>query len=446
MNSTDKLCEIVLKAIRTHRLIEIDEKVLVAVSGGADSVALLHILKRIGFNCDAVHCNFHLRGEESDRDENFVRALCQKMNVRLHTTNFNTVQYAKEQGVSIEMAARDLRYEFFDKLRCEFGYDKIAVAHHRDDNVETLLLNLIRGTGLKGLKGMRYCNGYVVRPLLDVSRQCIEEYLTEVGMEFVTDSTNLETDAIRNKIRLEVLPLLRTINPSISDTLQETIARLNECYDLYSYAVESIKKGLIDNTRISIESLKRTPSARTILYEILSEYGFNNSQTDDIIKHLDGETGKIYESGEWRLLRNRDALVLKNKSDRCVLECDVLPLDGYVRVTNNVAFVVERRSVAADFVVPRRQDILCMDLDKVSYPITVRLVEEGDKFIPFGMDGEKLVSDYLTDRKKSIFEKECQLVVCTGNKIAWLVNERSDNRFRVTDKTKRVLVVKCINT
>lgn len=435
----------VLQTIHAHDLIDTNEKVLVALSGGADSVFLLHILLEAGVACDAAHCNFHLRGEESYRDEQFVISMCRKMNIKLHRTDFNTIDYAKQQGISIEMAARDLRYDYFERLRSEWGYDKIAVAHHRNDNVETLLLNLIRGTGLKGLTGMQYRNGYIIRPLLDMSREEIEAYATEKGWQYVTDSTNLETDATRNKIRLEIIPLLKNINPSVMDTIQETIGRLNECHQLYAEAVERLKTKVQDGLQIKIKELQQITSPHTILYEVLSEYGFNNAQTNDIYEHLDGEPGKVYESNEWRLLRDREVLILRNKNEKVECLCNVLPLEGYVKVTANKTFIIERHLIDKDFSIPRSQDTVCLDMDKMEYPISVRLIQEGDKFVPFGMKNEKLISDYLTDRKRSVYDKESQLVVCSGNKIAWLVNERPDDRFRITENTRRILLIKVIN-
>ena len=435
----------VLHTIHSHNLIEINDKVLVALSGGADSVYLLHILKEADVACDAAHCNFHLRGDESDRDEQFVISLCKKMNVKLHRTDFDTTDYAKKQGISIEMAARDLRYAYFEKLRNEWGYDKIAVAHHRDDNVETLLLNLTRGTGLKGLTGMQYCNGHIIRPLLDISREEIEHCCNEREWQYVTDSTNLETDATRNKIRLEIIPMLKKINPSVMDTMQETISRMNECYQLYTEAVGKLKNEIQEGLKINIRELQRITSPRTILYELLSEYGFNNAQTNDIFEHLNGESGKLYESNEWRLLRDREVLILKNKNEKAECLCNILPLEGYVKITANKDFIIERHSIDKDFNIPRSMDTVCLDMDRIEYPISVRLIQEGDKFVPLGMKNEKLISDYLTDKKRSVYDKESQLVVCSGNKIAWLVNERPDDRFRITDNTRRILKIRVIN-
>lgn len=443
MVQENHLCEKMMRTIREHDLFDADDKVLVGVSGGADSVALLLLLRQSGLHCEAAHCNFHLRGEESGRDEEFVRGLCRDISVRLHVADFDTRAYAGKHGVSIEMAARDLRYGYFERLREEWHLDKIAVAHHRNDNVETMLLNLIRGTGLKGLSGMDYRNGYVVRPLLDAGREEIERYLSEKGQSYVTDSTNLETDAVRNKIRLELLPKMQGINPSIFETLQGTLQRVADAAVLYKVAVEEMRGKVECGNSIDTKTLRRLPAPRAILFEILSGYGFNGSQAGEIYDRLDGGPGKVYESPGWYLLRDRGRLLLRRKDETYACLCDVLPLEGFVQVAPDVDFEIRRIHCTENFDVPREKSVVCLDLDKLAYPITVRLAQEGDRFVPFGMQGEKLVSDYLTDRKKNLFEKERQLVVCSGGVIAWLVGERPDERFRIDRHTTRALLIRC---
>ncbi len=433
----------VMRCVREYRLAAPSDKILVALSGGADSVALLLVLLQAGFHCEAAHCNFRLRGEESDRDEEFVRELCRARSVILHARDFETEAYARRKGISVEMAARELRYGYFEELRAERCLDEIAVAHHREDNVETMLLNLIRGTGLKGLTGMRHRNGCVIRPMLDTSREEIERYLATEGQAYVTDGTNMETEAVRNKIRLNLMPMLKTVNPSVVDTLHDTIRRMKDAYTLYNMAVEEAKACLCRDGRIDIRGLKATPAARTILFELLSAYGFNGRQVEEVFDRLDGGSGKVYESREWRLLRDRTVLVLARKDERCECLCGVLPLEGFVKVTPDIAFLIRRARCDRHFTIPRGKDVACLDLDKIEYPITVRFVREGDSFLPFGMAGRKLVSDYLTDCQKNLFEKEKQLVVCSGERVAWLVNERIDNSFRVDDGTIHVLIIRC---
>lgn len=421
-----------------------DGPVLVALSGGADSVALLHVLRMLNFKVEAVHCNFELRGAESDRDEIFVRKLCSKMQVKLHVSHFDTRDYASRKGISIEMAARELRYAYFENLRQERKASCIAVAHHRDDNVETVLLNLIRGTGIHGLTGMASRNGFIVRPLLGVSRADIEAFLAAEGQDFVTDSTNLQDEVVRNKIRLNILPLLKDINPAIVHTLQVTATRLAGTAVYYDRAIDEACKRVCHDDCIDTVMLRREPAPMAVLYEILSPKGFNNQQVEEIYKQINGLPGKVYESREWRLLRDRDCFRLRHKDESGGCLCTVLPLQGVVRVTPQIQFVIRRVVVDASFSVPRHKDCVCMDMDKLTLPLTVRLIRDGDRFIPFGMKGEKLVSDYLTNLKKSLFEKERQLVVCSGGQIAWLVGERPDNRFRVDDHTRSVLCIQAM--
>lgn len=444
MNETNIFCRKTEQTIREHGLLSPDDKVLVALSGGADSVALLRVLLQLGYRCEAAHCNFRLRGEESDRDEAFVRTLCRKCKIMLHVKAFDTQEYAARKGISIEMAARELRYEYFETLRREWRYDCIAVAHHRNDNAETLLLNLLRGSGLKGLSGMHYRNGFVVRPLLDIGREDIEAYLSAEGQDYVTDSTNLQTDAVRNKIRLDILPQMQAINPALMDTMHDTIVRLSDAYALYASAVEAAKERVVQGRRIDMQQLRSVPAPRTVLFEILSEYGFNAAQAGEIYEQMPGEPGKVYESGEWRLLRDRGFFELRRKDERCECLCHVLPLDGYVKVTSSLAFSIRRVRCDASFTIPRTKDTACLAMDKMEFPITLRPVEEGDRFVPFGMENEKLVSDYMTDVKKTLFEKECQLVVCSGERVAWLVGERTDNRFRVDESTPYALLIQAV--
>lgn len=425
-----------------HGLLQADEKVMVALSGGADSVALLRVLVEMGFTCVAVHCNFKLRGSESDRDEDFVRRLCRKLSVRVHVRSFDTAGYASAHGISIEMAARDLRYRYFEEVRLLENARVVAVAHHRDDNVETLLLNLVRGTGLKGLCGMRYRRDAIVRPLLDVSREDILAYLAALGQDYVTDRTNLENDVKRNKVRLDVLPQLALLNPSVADTLQAEINRFADAYSLYGWAVEHFKRQVCHDHVIDLEMLAKTPAPDALLYEILSGYGFTSAQTDDIVSMGNGISGKVFDSGCWRLLRDRQKLVLQPAGALPECLCSVLPLEGAVRVTPDDMLLVNRYRRDEGFEIPRTKDVACFDLSKLTFPLTIRRVRTGDRFVPFGMKGSRLVSDYLTDRKKNVFEKERQLVVCSDENIAWVVGERTDDRFRVDAETERVMVIR----
>ena len=291
--------------IDQEKLFTREDKILVTLSGGADSVALLRLLLDMGYTCEAAHCNFHLRGDESVRDEMFVRELCLQLEVPLHVQHFQTTEEAEKRHISIEMAARELRYAWFEQLRLQQGADVIAVAHHKDDSVETLLLNLIRGTGINGLLGIRPKNGNIVRPLLCLDRKEITEYLQEIGQSYVTDSTNLQDEYTRNKIRLNLLPLMQEINPSVKESLLRTAEHLNDAALLYKKGIEEGKQKVQTEQGILISVLLQESAPETLLFEILSPLGFNSAQIKDIFTSLNGQPGKIFLSGEWRVIKDR---------------------------------------------------------------------------------------------------------------------------------------------
>lgn len=436
--------EKVKNCIARHELLGREHPVLVALSGGADSVALACVLQDLGYKIEAAHCNFCLRGAESDRDEAFVTDFCQRRKIVLHRRCFSTHAYAHEHHVSIEMAARTLRYDFFEQLLQERELDSVAVAHHREDNTETVLLNLLRGTGIRGLRGIQYRNGKVVRPLLDVSRQEIEDYLAECHQDYVTDSTNLQDEVQRNKIRLNVMPRMREIYPNADESIHQGARRLSDTFRIYEYGMDLLMQQVVHGNRILVEELNRTPAPETVLYEILSRMDFNPAQVAAIYEQQGGESGKVYESATHRLLRDREALVFEKKAVRPVRLEKVLPLEGIMRVTDDVTFLISRSSYSSGGPLPREKNVICMDLDKVEFPLVVRTPQTGDRFMPFGMKGMKLVSDFLTDLKKNVFEKERQLLVCSGDKIAWVVGERPDDRFRVTEHTRHILRIQLL--
>lgn len=421
----------VIQYIEKEALFSPDHKILIALSGGADSVALLCLLHTAGYHCEAAHCNFHLRGDESNRDEAFVRQLCLKHKIRLHTVDFNTTQYATEKRISIEMAARELRYQWFEDIKNKYQADVIAVAHHQDDSVETMLLNLIRGTGITGLLGIRPHNGAIVRPLLCVSREEIIDYLQHIGQDYMTDSTNLEDEYTRNKIRLNLLPLMQEINPSVKNSLIETSNHLNGVATLYNKCVSEAKQRITHPEGIHIDSLLKEPAPETILFEILYPCGFNPAQIKDIAKSLNGQPGKQFCSKEWRVIKDRDFLLIE-------------PIQPEDKSTPHFQLTKEEVEYTADFQIPRDKAIACFDADKLNEEMHFRLWQPGDTFIPFGMKGKKKVSDYLTDRKFSISQKERQWVLCCGDRIAWLIGERTDNRFRIDETTKRMVVYRIV--
>lgn len=395
-----------------------DRLYLVALSGGADSIALALMMKEAGLNIHALHCNFHLRGEESERDEKFVRHFCHKNGIPLYVCHFDTRTLAKEHGVSIEMEARELRYNWFAEQALKLNAEAICVAHHKDDQAETLLLNLIRGTGLRGLSAMhpdRTIKGLrILRPLLGITKQEILDYLSSRQQDFVTDSTNLERDALRNRIRLDVLPLLRELNPNITDCLARTA----------------------HNVRMELDS----DSEEASYHRWLSPLGFSRQQILDIYAHRpqaglalsEIDTGRMWHSASHTLLLNRMEWILQEKdkgaSKKLQLLVETLPSDRYPSVRD-----LRDRSQAF------------VDADAVKGELIVRPVIKGDRFRPYGMShGTKLVSDFLTDKKVTFFEKQEQLVVVDSatDTIVWVVGREIDHRYRITPDCSRILRLK----
>lgn len=448
------LIRTVCEYIRRHSLIDEADTLLVALSGGADSVALLRLMLDLGYSCEAAHCNFHLRGEESDRDEAFVISLCEQLGVRLHCKEFDTEAYARKKHLSIEMAARDLRYAWFDELLDSNRLSAVAVAHHRDDSVETLLINLIRGTGIHGLQGIRPRNGRVVRPLLAVSRGEILSYLEELGQPYVTDSTNLQDDYVRNKIRLNVLPLLEEINPSAKQRIADTADHIRMASSLYDAAVSDallrivVEKDEADAPMIvSIPSLLAEASPRVLLYELYYPFGFNESQLDNIFMTLSSDSGKRFSSSGWELLKDRDTLILRLSSrfqgfSGTLPDCDSGSLVR-LALPDGSSIVASSFPYSEDYVIPLDRNHVCLDKSLITFPLTIRPYRTGDKFVPFGMKGKKSVADYLTNRKFSLFAKESQLLLTdASDRILWLIGERPDDRFRVTSGTTELLELK----
>lgn len=420
----------VIRYIEEQQMFTRQSRIIVALSGGADSVALLCILLRLGYSCEAAHCNFHLRGEESIRDQSFVEELTRKLGVPLHLVHFDTKAYAFQKGISIEMAARELRYDWFEKLRKQRKADVIAVAHHRDDSVETFLLNLIRGTGINGLRGIQPVNGVIVRPLLNISRYEILDYLSAINQPYVTDSTNLTGDYTRNKIRLNIIPLLEEINPSVSTAIADTAGRLGEVAKIYHDAMkEACHRVCIDEHRISVTALLKEVSPKSVLYELLYPIGFNPSQINDIFDTLGKQSGKRFYAEDKVLLYNRDELIWQEKN-----ATSTLPL---------LCKEFTDRSVMKD--IPDDTTIACLDADSINEDLVIRKWQSGDRFVPLGMTGFKKVRNYLLDKKFSLFQKENQYVVCSGSDIVWLVGERIDNRFRVRPETQRIVILRVKN-
>ncbi len=435
--------ETIRNYIKANCLLEDGQTVLLGLSGGADSTALLRVLLSLGYTVHAVHCNFHLRGAESNRDQSFVTDLCTSLGVELSIFHYDTRAYAQEHGVSIEMAARELRYADFQRLGSELGIERIAVAHHSDDSVETILMNLMRGTGLRGLTGIKPLNGNIIRPMLCVSRADILDYLRSLNQDYITDSTNLEPDCTRNRIRLQLLPLMRQICTSADSSIIETASHLQQAWNIYSAGIDQLTSQAVrkekDTTLISIDALKSSPSAQGLLFEILSPMGFNDSQIADICASLDSQPGTRFMSGTRVLVKDRDSLIvapIANNAEH--LTCTLQP-DTCITLPNGQ--VMSIKTAPGNTPVSRLATTATIDSSKINGPVTVRPVQPGDWFIPFGMKGRKLVSDFMTDCKCNLVERQRQLVLTQGEDIIWVIGRRTDNRYRITPGTTEQLIL-----
>ena len=433
--------DVVRAYIDKYQLLTAGKPVLVGVSGGADSIALLTVLVELGYSCIVGHCNFHLRGEESMRDEHFTETYARKLGLPFVKVDFNTRDYAAEHHLSVEMAARELRYAWFEEMRCVHDAQAIAVAHHRDDNVETVLMNLIRGSGIRGMSGIRPKNGFVIRPLLSVARQEILQWLAERQLEYVTDSTNLSAAYTRNFIRLRVLPLLETINPSVRTAINRTAEHLAETESLFAYVMADARKRVFEaENRLSIKALMQYPSPKTVLFELLKAFHFTPSSVDEIFLSLNKESGKLFFSSSHRLVKDRDCLLLSPLA--AAGEKEVYFLTGEEGCWSGPIDLAFSRIVRIEELhIQKDKDIAYFDLDKLKFPLVLRHWQQGDWFVPFGMQGRKKLSDYFSDKKFSRLEKEQVWLLCSGDEVIWIVGERSDNRFRVECATKRCLVV-----
>jgi len=435
--------------IEQKELMNNSQLYLVALSGGADSVALLLALKKLGYNIEAAHCNFHLRGEESDRDEDFCKNLCRELDIKLHLAHFDTQTNASLHGISIEMAARNLRYNYFEALLKDINASAVCVAHHKDDSAETLLLNLVRGTGIEGLTGIKSKNNRIVRPFLCVRRNEIVNYLEQQNQLFVTDSSNLVNDVQRNKIRLDVMPLLQTINPLVVEHLNQTGEYIEEAASILNTALEQMQNRVVllkteEQTIIDIERLEKEQSSNYLLWYILKNYGFNAAQIKQISCGLKTSVGRVWESTTHALTINNNKIIVEPLFTCDSKECRLIE-EGLYHLNSKLSIEIKKEPYSIDNGFSKDPKDVWIDADKVVFPLSVRLIKEGDRMIPLGMKGSKLISDILTDTKVSYFDRQRQYVLLNNDQqIIWLVGRRIDDRYKITSSTKTVLKIKLL--
>jgi tRNA(Ile)-lysidine synthase len=424
--------------ITERSLFNKEDKLILGISSGADSVCLMQILLALGYRFDLAHCNFNLRGNESDQDEVFVRKLAKEYQLQLHVKHFETQRYASENKISIQMAARDLRYAWFHDLLASENAKYIAIAHHTNDDAETFFINLVRGSGLKGLLGIKEKIDSIVRPLMAVSRAEIEQFLKENDISFREDSSNTSLKYLRNKIRHELMPLLGEMNPSIQQTISDEMKILEGVAQVYYAKIDKVRKEVIQNEngiiQLRIAALLELDPLNNYLYELLSPYGF--STIGSIAKSLNGQSGKQFFSSTHQLVVDREYILISTlEKEDAVFKI----LKGDLKLETPIA--INFRTVLDKNIILDSK-IAQLDFDKLQFPLTLRKWKDGDKFTPLGMQSFKKISDFFIDNKFSILDKNKQWLLCSNNDIVWVVGHRIDDRYKLQSKTKKVYIAK----
>ena len=430
--------------VREQKLFDKNDRVLVALSGGVDSVVLATLMLRSGYTFSVAHCNFHLRGEESNRDERFVRSWAEKNKIKLFVSEFDTYEYMQQKGISLEMAARELRYSMFNNLMTSHGFSLLATAHHADDSAETFFINLLRGTGIAGLHGILPKHDNIVRPLLFATRKDIFDFAKANNIPFVEDSTNEETQFLRNKIRHRLFPLLKDLCPNFDTVIKKDIDRLRETEIVFRSVIERLRADIIEKEsnicKINIDRLKKLHPIRILLYELLSEYGFNETDSNNVLASLDKESGKQFFSKTHRLLKDRNYLFITplnadQHQERYLLN------ESQNMVNEPIHLVLETLEDLTFVNISKDRNIAMFDKDMLQFPLVLRHWKQGDAFVPFGMRKSKKLSDFFTSEKYSLIDKQQQWLLCSGDDIIWIVGRRTDNRYRISEKTKTILKI-----
>jgi tRNA(Ile)-lysidine synthase len=414
------------------------KRILIACSGGLDSVVLSRLFKELNYDISLAHCNFSLRGKESDEDENFVILLADKLSIPIFNKKFNTKAYKIKHKLSIQVAARQLRYQWFAEVCAEHSFDYLATAHHLDDDLETFLINLSRGTGLKGLIGIPLINDKIIRPFLNFPRADILQYAKENNCPWREDSSNQTSDYLRNKLRIEVIPRLKEVDHNLLNGFHQTQKYLNDSMALVNDYMTLIKNLVVSETEDGFEfdvlKLQDLPNTNALLYELLAPFGF--TAWDDLSDLLTAQSGKQIFSESHRILKNRKSLLLvennfvHNKATYTIKESDT-------GIDTPINLKIER----VDKILGYTPSIVYLDVQKLSFPLQLRKWQEGDSFYPFGMKGKKKLSKFFKDEKLSLIAKEKTWVLSSGNQIVWIVGMRSDHRFKVENQTKKILKI-----
>lgn len=413
------------------------KKLLIAVSGGIDSMVLVHLLYQLKLDISVAHCNFNLRGKESDEDTEFVKSECTNYNIKLFVNHFETKEYANLHKLSIQVAARQLRYDWFNELLEKEGFDFLLTAHHLDDSIETFLINFTRGTGLEGLTGIPQQNDKIVRPLLPFSREEIEDYAKENDIKWREDSSNTSDKYLRNKLRHNVIPILKELNPGFTDTFQQTLENLQQAHSMVDDASRIVYRKVVEDVnyqkRINLNELMVLPNYQAYLYQWLKPFGF--TAWNDIYDLVNAQSGKQIFSEHYRLLKDRNEFILteKNESESEIFHVyedrENLNVPLKIAVCNKGDISLEQKGC------------IFVDKDTLKFPLTFRKWKEGDYFYPSGMMGKKKLSKYFKDEKYSLIDKENVRILCSENEVVWIVGKRADRRFLANETTQTIIKI-----
>ncbi len=445
--------------IKKENLFQPKDKLLLAVSGGVDSVVLCELCKQTGFDFVIAHCNFQLRGEESKRDEQFVRELTKKYNVEIFVKKFDTEKYAEENKLSIQVAARELRYEWFNQIvngqlsmvnghagfihHSPLTIHHILTAHHANDNIETLLINFFKGTGISGLRGILPKHGNIIRPLLFAKKEELIEFAKENNLSYVEDSSNVSDKYTRNYFRNQLIPSVQKVFPQVEDNLLNNIQRFKDIETLYQQSIELHKKKLLEKKgeeiHIPVLKLFKSDPLPTIVYEIIKDFGFTSNQTEDVIKLLNSDSGKYVQSHTHKIIKNRNWLIITSSLTTVAENILIEEEDKVVEFLNDK---LEMKQIsAAGYKLSGSESIAQLDSDEIKFPLLLRKWKQGDYFYPLGMKKKKKLSRFFIDQKLSLTEKENIWVLEMNKKIIWIVGKRIDERFKITPKTKNILKI-----
>ena len=426
--------------IQENGLFTGNSKILLGVSGGVDSVVMLDMLLQMKIGVGVAHCNFKLRKSDTDKDEAFVKNLASNHGLEFHSKAFDTKKFATMNAMSVQEAARVLRYEWFEQLRSDLGYNHIAIAHHSNDRIETYLLNMIRGTGIAGYHSLQVKNGFVVRPLLSFSKAQIVDYAVKRKLKYRMDTSNNDSKYRRNKVRNEVLPLLAQINPGIEKSILENIDILQETAKIYRAHIDELKRKMVlkhhNSWRISIAKLVELDPLKTYLFEFLKEFEFNSSVVEEIVKSLNRQSGKKFLSATHMVVRDRDFLIVSERNPNGKKK-PIMISQKQKSIRTPVKLSMSQFNINR-FELKDSQYCASLDTDKLKYPLRIRRWRNGDSFYPLGMKHKKKLSDFFIDNKISVTEKENIFVVESGSDIAWIVGHRIDDRYKITKNTKQV--------